>query len=98
MGGVQGDTLLASHVTPVIRDTDDLFFRFLGGGDASCDVFGHSHSTGAAWYDFTTNYCNLRNLMVGAGLAQLQGFSEESDTSLCMQHDRIEAFGNCNKY
>ena len=33
-----------------------------------------SSPQGPAWYDFTTNYCNLRNLMVGAGLAQLQGY------------------------
>ena len=34
----------------------------------------HIVPQGPAWYDFTTNYCNLRNLMVGAGLAQLQGY------------------------
>ena len=53
---------------------------------------------GPAYYDYTTNYCNMRNLMVGAGLAGLQGYREESSVDLCMQFDRIEEFGNCNKY
>merc|ERR1712156_611054 len=76
---------------------DDLFFRVSDGENGSCDVFGHSHSTGPAYYDFTTNYCNLRNLMTGSGLADLEGYSEDSSTSLCMQYDKIKAFGNCNK-
>ena len=29
---------------------------------------------GPAYYDFTTNYCNLRNLMTGSGLADLDGY------------------------
>ena len=29
---------------------------------------------GPAYYDFTTNYCNLRNLMTGSGLADLEGY------------------------
>ena len=53
---------------------------------------------GPAYYDYTTNYCNMRNLMVGAGLAGLEGYREESSVDLCMQFDRIEEFGNCNKY
>merc|ERR1712037_601061 len=96
--GVEDNVILASHVTPVIRYKDDLFFRLTEREDGSCEVFGHSHSTGPAYYDFTTNYCNLRNLMTGSGLADLDGYSEDSSTSLCMQYDRIKAFGNCNKY
>ena len=71
-----------------VRYIDDLFFRVSDGENGSCDVFGHSHSTvsfeshditiknlqGPAYYDFTTNYCNLRNLMVGSGLANLDGY------------------------
>ena len=53
---------------------------------------------GSAWYDYTTNYCNMRNLMVGAGLVELEGYKEESSTDLCMQYDRIMEFGNCNKF
>ena len=53
---------------------------------------------GPAWYDFTTNYCNMRNLMVGSGMVELEGYKEESSTDLCMQYDRIEDFGNCNKF
>merc|ERR1712212_284477 len=97
-GSVEDNLIQASHITPVIRYKDDLFFRLTEGENGSCDVFGHSHSTGPAYYDFTTNYCNLRNLMTGSGLADLNGSSEDSSTSLCMQYDRIKAFGNCNKY
>ena len=40
----------------------------------------------------------MRNLMVGAGMVELEGYKEESSTDLCMQYDRIEDFGNCNKF
>jgi len=73
--GVEDNVIRASHITPVIRYKDDLFFRVSDGENGSCDVFGHSHSTGPAYYDFTTNYCNLRNLMTGSGLADLDGYS-----------------------
>jgi len=63
-----------------------------------CKLNGYSFSTGPAWYDYTTNYCNMRNLMVGSGFVQLEGYKEESSTDLCMQFDRIEEFGNCNKF
>merc|ERR1712130_658629 len=72
--GVEDNVILASHITPVIRYKDDLFFRLTERENGSCDVFGHSHSTGPAYYDFTTNYCNLRNLMTGSGLSDLDGY------------------------
>merc|ERR1711872_199360 len=87
-----------SHITPVIRYVDDLSFTVLASNENSCTLKGHSFSTGPAWYDYTTNYCNLRNLMVGTGLANIEGYEEESSTDLCMQYDKIKAFGNCNKY
>merc|ERR1712198_66746 len=87
-----------SHITPVIRYVDDLSFTVLTSSESSCTLKGHSFSTGPAYYDFTTNYCNLRNLMVGTGLASLEGYKEESSTDLCMQYDKIKAYGNCNKY
>merc|ERR1711884_314447 len=87
-----------SHITPVIRYVDDIIFEKLGEDENVCTVHGYSFSTGPAYYDYTTNYCNMRNLMVGAGLAGLQGYREESSVDLCMQFDRIEEFGNCNKY
>ena len=51
--------------------------------------------------------------MSGAGMTELSGYrcvqdnghhlmsflgSEESSTDLCMQYDKIEEFGNCNKF
>merc|ERR1712241_140202 len=87
-----------SHITPVIRYVDDISFTVLDSGESFCSLKGHSFSTGPAYYDFTTNYCNMRNLMVGAGLVELEGYKEESSTDLCMQYDKIKAFGDCNKY
>ena len=55
-------------------------------------------SQGPAYYDYTTNYCNMRNLMVGAGFTELAGYLEQSSVDLCMQYDKIQDFGNCNKY
>merc|ERR1711974_62084 len=96
-GGMQ--TIHASHFTPVMRYKDDLSFRHTRKTkNGSIEVLGHSRSSGPAYYDFTTNYCNLRNLITGSGLANLDGYSEKSDTSECMQYDKIEEFGNCNKY
>ena len=34
-----------SHITPVIRYRDDLFFQAIQGDENSCELFGHSHST-----------------------------------------------------
>merc|ERR1711953_245540 len=87
-----------SHITPVIRYVDDIILEKLGETVDGCQVHGHSFSTGPAYYDFTTNYCNMRNLMTGTGMSELQGYREDSSTDLCMQYDKIEAFGNCNKY
>jgi len=88
-----------SHITPVIRYVDDIIFEKLTERNNNyCKIHGHSFSTGPAWFDFTTNYCNMRNLMVGSGLADLEGYREESNTDLCMQYDKIEEFGNCNKF
>ena len=36
--------------------------------------------------------------MDGAGFIGLEGYKEESSTDLCMQYDKIAAFGNCNKF
>ena len=36
--------------------------------------------------------------MVGTGLVELEGYNEESSVDLCMQYDKIAAFGNCNRF
>merc|ERR1711910_152416 len=38
-----------------------------------------------AWLDYGTNYCNLRNLIDGAGLSETSGFMEETSNSVCTQ-------------
>lgn len=90
--------LKGSHITPVIRYVDDIIFEKLQDDDNYCKLKGHSFSTGPAYFDFTTNYCNMRNLMVGAGYTELSGYRETSSVDLCMQYDRIQDLGNCNKY
>ena len=69
---------------------DVSFEKLPESSENSCKIHGHSFSTvsyevfqnfcksftfkGPAYYDYTTNYCNMRNLMVGAGLVELEGY------------------------
>eukprot|EP00091_Calanus_sinicus_P022689 TRINITY_DN7316_c0_g1_i1.p1 TRINITY_DN7316_c0_g1~~TRINITY_DN7316_c0_g1_i1.p1 ORF type:complete len:165 (-),score=39.45 TRINITY_DN7316_c0_g1_i1:80-574(-) len=79
----EGLTVTATHQTPVARYTDHLKL-ILSPTDSGCFVTANSNS--ATWYavlDFGTNYCNLRNLVDGAGISTLVGFKEETDDSVC---------------
>ena len=52
-----------------------------------------AYSTSSLWYailDYGTNYCNLRNIVDGAGLSSENGFNEETSTSICTQYDSID--------
>ena len=88
--------MTADHRTPVKNYVDNLTFDFSPSGDgASCTI--EAFSTSSVWYailDWGTNYCNLRNLVDGAGLSNGNGFSEETSTSVCTQYDAI----NCERY
>merc|ERR1711974_272686 len=82
-------SITAEHRTPVARYVDDLTFTLTesstGGG---CQV--EAFSTSRLWYallDKGTNYCNLRNLIDGAGLSSGCGFSEVTSNKKCTQYD-----------
>ncbi|KAK7110172.1 uncharacterized protein [Littorina saxatilis] len=88
--------LQAKHVTPVKHYVDDLTFTFKPeGGGSGCQVDGYS--TSETWYavlDYSTNYCNLHNLITGAGLDKVSGYSEQTSDSICTQFSSA----NCEKY
>ncbi|CAH1257300.1 Hypp1812 [Branchiostoma lanceolatum] len=60
-------------------------------------VCSQAHSTSETWYaylDYSTNYCNLRNLAEGAGLTESPNFTEVTSDSICTQYSSR----NCTKY
>lgn len=83
----QDVTIVATHQTPKHRFIDDLTFVLTKDSDSQCSVEATSDSR--TWYavlDFGTNYCNLRNLIDGAGISTLDGFSEVTEDSVCTQY------------
>merc|ERR1711915_67637 len=79
--------IYGTHQTPVARYTDDLTIHLAENGSGGCSVRAKSNSQ--TWYavlDYGTNYCNLRNLVDGAGLSAAPGFSEETSNSVCTQY------------
>lgn len=86
--GTTGNTINAFHLTPVQRYQDDLTFTTTAQSGNACKV--EAYSTSGLWYailDFGTNYCNLRNIVDGAGLSTENGFNEATSTSICTQYD-----------
>ncbi|XP_071102778.1 uncharacterized protein [Haliotis cracherodii] len=84
----------ATHETPEKHYVDDLTFTFSQATNV-CNVNGYS--TSETWYavlDYGTNYCNLHNLIVGAGLDKSQGYKETASDSTCTQFSSA----NCEKY
>ncbi|KAK7476473.1 hypothetical protein BaRGS_00032308 [Batillaria attramentaria] len=86
----------ATHTTPKKKYVDDLTFDFTPtGGNSGCQVQGKS--TSETWYailDYSTNYCNLHNLITGAGLDKQPGYVESTSDSVCTQYSSA----NCEKY
>ncbi|XP_076473025.1 uncharacterized protein LOC143302300 [Babylonia areolata] len=85
----------ATHTTPVKLYVDDMTFTFNPGKSSSCQVGGESHSE--TWYavlDYGTNFCNLHNLVTGAGLDKAPGYSETTSNSVCTQYSSAD----CDKY
>jgi len=81
-------TITAEHRTPVARYVDDLTFTLTESGSGGCQV--EAFSTSRLWYallDKGTNYCNLRNLIDGAGLSSGSGFSEVTSNKKCTQYE-----------
>lgn len=85
----------ATHTTPVLRFTDSLNFTFAA-TTQGCGVKGTSVAN--AWYaiiDFGVNYCNLKNLVMGAGLDEGDDwYSEYSNNTLCTMY----SIAHCNLY
>ncbi|CAG7825685.1 unnamed protein product [Allacma fusca] len=96
LDSLNGNTLKATHTTPVKRYVDDLTFSFYPNTATSgCNVVGHSESR--VWYailDYGTNYCNLHNLVDGAGLQSDELYSELTRDEICTQYTS----SNCEKY
>ncbi|XP_062509352.1 uncharacterized protein LOC134185556 [Corticium candelabrum] len=91
----QGNVMKATHETPVHHYADDQTYTFTNESSGGCDVQGFS--TSEVWYaylDYSTNYCNMHNLLTGSGLDKMPGFQEKSSTSVCTQYDKP----NCAKY
>merc|ERR1712212_122808 len=92
--GSEDTSVTGTHTTPVARYVDALTFNFSDDG-TGCSVEAKSRAeTLLAWLDFGTNYCNLRNLIDGAGLSGTDGFTEETSTSVCTQVDTAD----CSRY
>jgi len=88
-------TIVATHETPKHRFIDDLTFILSEQGSSNCAVEATSNSR--TWYavlDFGTNYCNLRNLIEGSGISELQSFEEITEDSVCTQYSSR----NCQRY
>jgi len=88
-------TISGTHQTPKHRFTDDLTFLLSDIDSSGCSVEATSNSR--TWYavlDFGTNYCNLRNLVDGAGISSLASFTEETDDSVCTQYSSR----NCERF
>jgi len=92
---ISDNFISGTHQTPVARYTDDLTFRLTPSSSGGCSVAAKSSSQ--TWYavlDMGTNYCNLRNLLDGAGLSSSAGFSEVTSNSVCTQYESRD----CSRY
>ena len=61
------------------------------------EIHFQGYSKSDLWYavlDFGTNYCNLNNLITGAGLDQLDNFVEDTRDKICTQYSSR----NCDIY
>ncbi|XP_046478705.1 uncharacterized protein [Neodiprion pinetum] len=79
-------TIKATHLTPNIRLVDGIKMIFQKTANNSCTAVATSQSND--WFvifDYGTNYCNLHNLVVGAGLDTDQNFFESTNNAVCTQ-------------
>merc|ERR1711936_540888 len=75
-------SIVAIHQTP--RGFIDDLTMDLEDNGPGCSVAASSSSR--TWYavlDYATNYCNLRNIVDGAGISTIDGFSEVTSDSIC---------------
>ncbi|KAG9271530.1 hypothetical protein AMEX_G14461 [Astyanax mexicanus] len=84
---VNGDNIVATHTTPLMRFVDDITLNFSSPNADSCEIQGHSNSR--SWYamfDSGTNYLNMYNLMRGSGLFSSPSFTESTSDRVCTQY------------
>merc|ERR1719402_652161 len=87
----EGMVVKATHTTPVHMYVDDLTLTFEDGADGGCTLHGFSTSeTIYAVLDYSTNFCNMKNLITGAGLDMGDGYSETASDDTCTQYSLIE--------
>ena len=87
--------IIGYHLTPKYSYRDNIQFEFKETVGDTCKVQGFSKSTiSYAYFDFGTNYCNLRNLLDGAGLSKGNEFQEYTNTTICTQYDKL----NCDRF
>lgn len=92
-----GDVVTATHTTPVAHYVDELKFTFVNGTTTgACRLQGYSRSkTWYAYLDKGTNFCNMKNLILGSGLDQGDPvYSESTSDSICTQYSSAD----CSKY
>ncbi|XP_069108135.1 uncharacterized protein [Argopecten irradians] len=90
-----GGVMKLTHETPLKHYIDDVTFTLTSQGDASCHIDGFS--TAETWYavlDYSTNYCNMFNLLQGAGLTTATGYTETASDDTCTQRSSA----NCTRY
>ncbi|XP_015586362.2 uncharacterized protein LOC107263550 [Cephus cinctus] len=76
----------ATHVTPNLKLTDKIKIVFEDAPQKTCVATGESRSSD--WFvvfDYGSNYCNLRNLIIGAGFDKDLGFMELTSSVICTQ-------------
>merc|ERR1712046_410661 len=66
--------------------TDLIDFTFVDASDGGCELFACSESQSQSISDFSTNYCNIRNLYCGTEVGCIAGLKDmtfvESDIEL----------------
>jgi len=87
----EGMVVKATHTTPVHMYVDDLTLTFEDGADGGCTLHGFSTSeTIYAVLDYSTNFCNMKNLITGAGLDMGDGYSETASDDTCTQYSAAD--------
>ncbi|XP_048513267.1 uncharacterized protein LOC105686976 [Athalia rosae] len=81
-------TIKATHVTPNIRLLDGIKITFEKTINNTCTAVGKSESS--QWFvlfDYGSNYCNLHNLVAGAGFDLDHDFIELTNNAICTQYN-----------
>lgn len=83
-----GNVIKAQRLTGDGKYTDLFNFSFTDGSDGGCDVTACSQSQCISVLDFSTNYCNLRNLYCS---------SADGCVPLQFEFDYVEVYTDCGQ-